>query len=167
MSAKSRVNYSLYRENSRPRQLRGYLAFCGLQGALDRLADEVTTRRAQSAFESIVPAEISGACEVLLFRDGELCIFARQGAWANWLRNRHTRLMDGFTGHGIRLSRLTVVVAPHNAVDHTRAVEKPLPPSADAGRLLRQRAVDTTSPRLKSALERLATRLDQYLADSK
>lgn len=156
----------LYRENTRPRQLRGYLAFCGLDGALDRLADDVANARARRAFHALVPEAVAEACELLLFRDGELCLYVHQGAWATWLRNRAERLVEGLREQRTGVSRLRVVVAPRGAAALERPVEKPVPPSADAPALVQKSAAMATDPDLKRSLDRLARRLAKCREDS-
>ncbi len=159
MSTRHRVNLSLYRENSRPRQLRGYLALAGLDGAVERLADDVASVRARRAFQALVPPDVAAGCETLLFRDGELCLYVHQGAWASWLRGRSERLLTGLQARSAGVKRLRVVVAPRGAVNGRRPVDKPLPPSEEAPTLVRQSAEAVTNPALKASLGRLAQRL--------
>lgn len=159
MSTRHRVNFSLYRENTRPRQLRGYLALAGLDGAVDRLADEVTNLRARRAFSAAVPAHVAAECETLLFRDGELCLYVQQGAWASWLRGRSERILGQIQSAGAAVKRVRVVVAPRGAVSGRRPVDRPLLPGAEAPTLVRQVAETVTNPELKASLGRLAQRL--------
>ncbi|KAA3632516.1 MAG: DUF721 domain-containing protein, partial [Proteobacteria bacterium] len=125
MSARYRFNASLYKENTRPRQLRGYLAYSGLDAALDRVADTVPTLHARRTFEALVPEEIHRECEIVLFRDGELSVYAGRSAVASWLRNRHRRLLTGFAEKRIEIKKLTFYVSPAGVTRSNRPVAPP------------------------------------------
>lgn len=161
MTARYRSNGSLYKENTRPRQLRGYLAFCGLDNALNRVADGVATAGARRAFETLVPEEIHRECDTILFRDGELCVYAHRSDLAGWLRNRQERLARGFVDNGIAVKRIKVVVSPRGAVSPVRPVEKPLAPTPGSARVVLSGARSVSDPGLKAALTRLALRLER------
>lgn len=165
LSSRHTVNVPLYRENGRPRQLRGYLAYLGLDGLMDRLADDISTERARHAFEASVPPHIHAACELLLFRDGELAIYVPEGAWASWLRNRQDRIVAALAEHRVKVARLRLVVTPGAATIPERPVARPTPPPPDAARLVRDAAASVTDRKLGNALERLARRLEASARD--
>jgi hypothetical protein len=162
MSTRRKTNFSLYRENARPRQLRGYLAYCGLEGALDRLADEVSTVRARRAFLEAVPADVGESCEVLLFKDGEFRIHADKPGVASWLRNRQQRIVDALRERHVGVNRLRLVVSPSTRFEVLRPVAKPDRPPPDAAKLIRESASHVTHSSLKKALARLADRLEKF-----
>ncbi len=132
---------------------------------MDQLADELSNERARRAFFDLVPAEIAAECTVLLFRNGELRLYARRAAWATWLRNRGERLREGFADRRLAIARVTVRVAPRTEQPADRPLAKPLPPDASAAPLLRGSARSVRHPDLKLALERLARRLETRPAD--
>lgn len=161
MTARYRSNSALYKENTRPRQIRGYLAFCGLDDALKRVADSVATVGARRTFESLVPEEIHGECDTILFRDGEFCVYAHRSDLAGWLRNRQERLERGFAENGIAVRRIKVVVSPRGGAAPARPVDKPLAPASGTARVVLSGARAVSHPGLKAALTRLAMRLER------
>jgi len=124
---------------------------------MDRLADDVSTARARHAFEASVPPHIHAACEILLFRDGELAIYVPRGAWASWLRNRQDRIVAALAERRVNVARLRAPPA--------RPVNQPAPPPPDAARLVRDAAANVTDKKLGNALERLANRLEASAGD--
>lgn len=132
---------------------------------MDRLADDVSTARARHAFEASVPPHIHAACEILLFRDGELAIYVPRGAWASWLRNRQDRIVAALAERRVNVARLRLVVTPGAAAPPARPVNQPAPPPPDAARLVRDAAANVTDKKLGNALERLANRLEASARD--
>ncbi|GJL81170.1 MAG: hypothetical protein DHS20C01_08040 [marine bacterium B5-7] len=159
MRVGNRTNRALYKENTRPRQLKGYLALSGLEGALERIANDVPRLRAQAAFDTLVPDDIRLNCDLILFRDGDLNIYTPHPVWASWLRNRRERLIHGFREARVEIRSIRVLVAPRPEVGIREAPEKPQKPTQSAAHSVHMGASTVSNPDLANALERLAKRL--------
>lgn len=96
-------------------------------------------------------------CHVASWRDGNLLLIVTDGHWATRLRYQQRRLqrqlqsLDEFTG----LSRILFKVQPPEAPRHKPGPSPEM--STRAADNLQQTARGITDPRLKAALERLAS----------
>ncbi|MCZ7600099.1 MAG: hypothetical protein M5U09_23435 [Gammaproteobacteria bacterium] len=133
---------------------------------MDRLADDVSTARARHAFEASVPPHIHAACEILLFRDGELAIYVPVGRRASWLRNRQDRIVAA-PGRAPRQRRPAAPRWSPPAPPHPRHAPSTNPPRRHPTPPARSRdaAANVTDKKLGNALERLANRLEASARD--
>ena len=94
MTQKYKSNASLYKQNRRPRQLRGYLAFSGVDQLMARIAAPHLDEHGRRLFSTLVPPEMLAQTETILFADGVFTIYTEHAQWANWARSRARRLTD-------------------------------------------------------------------------
>ena len=156
MNGNYKLNSALYKQNRRPRQLRGYLAFGGMDRLMEKIASPPLDEHGRRLFSTLIPADMRGQAETILFADGIFAVYTERPHWANWVRNRSQRLTDSLLAGGVRIRELRVVMCPARGAGAPRPVDKPVAPPREAPALLRQRAADAASGELKSALERLA-----------
>ena len=161
MTRSSKFNGPLYKQNRRPRQLRGYLAVGGIDQLLEKISTPPLDEHCRRLFSTLIPAEMRDQTETILFADGILTVYTGQSHWATWARNRSRRLVEGLRAGGVRVRELKVVVCPAGSVQAVRPAERPDRPPSEAPDLLRQRASDVSSEELKQALDRLADGIER------
>ncbi len=115
---------------------------------LDRLS-----RRLQRA----LPEELQGQWRLARLDEGEMVIVAESSAWATRLRYLTPQIQAAAERvTGFRPQRVTVRVAPSEPSPRRR--HSPAPLSEQARATLQGAAAATDDPRLREALERLASR---------
>ena len=91
------------------------------------------------------------------FSNGRLTLISGQASWLTWLRYEQSRLLTllhqlpGFEG----VTGFTLKVRPVRPIESPKRYTRTL--SNDASKTLSECAKDTDNPRLKNALERLAS----------
>ncbi len=166
MTQNYKINNPLYKQNRRPRQLRGYLAFSGVDQLLARIAAPHLDEHARRLFSTQIPAEMRTEVQTLLFSDGTFTVYTGHAHWASWARNRARRLADSLRAGGVEACELRVVMCPAGRADTRAPVERPRKAPESAPQLLRQRAASTHGDDLKDALNRLANRIEKHGHDN-
>ncbi|WP_218314836.1 DUF721 domain-containing protein [Halomonas sp. 18071143] len=113
--------------------------------------------QAQTHLRAHLPEEMRAHVFVGGFSNGRLTLISSQASWLTWLRYEQPRLLSllhqlpGFTG----VTGFTLKVRPVRTVAPPARYARTL--SSSAGTTLKECAEDTEHPRLKQALERLAS----------
>ncbi|MDM7481395.1 MAG: DciA family protein [Halomonas sp.] len=113
--------------------------------------------QAQTHLRAHLPEEMRAHVFVGGFSNGRLTLISSQASWLTWLRYEQPRLLSllqqlpGFAG----VTGFTLKVRPVRAVTPPARYARTL--STSAGTTLMECAEDTEHPKLKQALERLAS----------
>lgn len=131
----------------------------GELGSLMRMARMI--ERAQQHLRDHLPEEVREHLHVGGFRDGRLTLITDRAVWLTWLRYEQRRLLDLLH----QLPGFEAVNGFHFKVRPVRPAKAPLrqvrdlsPRAADE---LSSCAADIEAPRLRRALERLASHAEQ------
>ncbi len=166
MTRNYKINSELYKQNRRPRQLRGYLAFSGVDQLMSKIAQPHLDEHARRTFSTLVPDGMRAAMETLLFADGTFTVYTGHAQWASWVRGRSRRLRDGLNAAGLEVRAVRAVVCPTGGELHRRpAPDRPQQPPASTPELLRGGAAGAASDGLREALNRLAERIESRNRD--
>ena len=142
------------------RQLRGYLAHCGLGQQLDQLARERDSEHCALQLRKLVTPDMWPNHQIVLFRNGELVILVDQPHWAAWLRARQKRLLSDLQEANCRVKSLRIATTPSLLKVGKRAVNPLQQAPAGAGDTVSQAAGGISNPDLKHAMQRLGKRLN-------
>ncbi|MFT5115273.1 MAG: hypothetical protein ACI8P9_004617 [Parasphingorhabdus sp.] len=141
------------------RQLRGYLAYCGLDQQLEKLADEEHWDLCEEKLLEAINPDMRDCHQIVLFRNGELIIMVDQPHWAAWLRARQTRILNELKESGARVRSLRIATTPSLIKPGKRPISKLTPPPTNAADIVDNAAESIADPDLKLSLQRLGKKL--------
>jgi hypothetical protein len=125
---------------------------------LQALFDEAQRlSRLQQVLEAQLEPAAREHCQVAAWREGQLLLIASDGQWATRLRYQERRLLRqlGVMAEFAGLQRIRIKVRPRETAPPGNQHQPSL--STDAARTIQASAEETSDPRLRAALERLAS----------
>ncbi len=127
-------------------------------GPLHAVIDHARTlERLNRRIQRALPEEMRGQWQLARLDEAEMVVVAGSSAWATRLRYLSRALQDAAERlAGLRPERVTVRVAP--SASSPRRLQGPDALSEAASATLRSAAASSEDPRLREALERLASR---------
>ena len=131
--------------------LRENRALKQLFGEAQRLA------RLQHLLESQLQPAAREHCRVAAWRDGCLLLVVTDGQWATHLRYQQRRLLRQLQGCREFAGLIRILIKVQPPAGERRAAPRQVSLSASAAQALRSTAQGIADPRLRAALERLAS----------
>ena len=96
----------------------------------------------------------------VLFRSGQLVVYAEAAVWGQHIRHRETSLLEQCRAAGVRVSEITVKIqADAHAAQRTQARRPATYNVEAASQNVEKLAAHTSQDELKKSLKRLATRI--------
>ena len=140
---------------------------------IPNLADRVDNPPAPAREQALVSqvfremlGQSAAFIQPVLFRSGQLVVYAEAAVWGQHIRHRQTSLMEQCRAVGIRVSEIKVKVQADAHAAHREQVKRPATYNTEtASRHVEKLAAQTGNAKLKKSLQRLSRRIRDNHAD--